>query len=93
MVAAEALTDLLLKYPEKSFRTHLGTESGFDIEVVDGTVVAECFAVTKASSNRKLKEDSEKLMGKAPKQEKYIYFYSENDVESGLERIYEKFRI
>lgn len=91
LVAVEAVKDLLLRYPGKSFRTHLGTEAGFDIESIDGTVVAECFAVTTASSNGKLKKDSEKLMTKAFGQKKYIFFYSHNDVESKLKNVYGKF--
>ena len=91
LVAMEALADLLQKYPEKSFRTHLGAEAGFDIESLDGEVVAECFAVTTASSNGKLKKDSEKLIEKAIDKKRYIYFYSENDINSKLEKVYERF--
>ena len=91
LVAMYALEDLFSKYPDKTFRTHLGAEPGFDIESIDGEVVAECFAVTTASSNGKLKKDSEKLLLKAVKPEKYIYFYSQNDTDEKLERVYEKF--
>ena len=44
---------------------HFISEPGFDIESLDGEIVAECFAVTMAASNGKLKKDSEKLMLKA----------------------------
>lgn len=92
LVAINALEDLLTRYPEKRFITHLGVEAGFDIEAEDGTVVAECFAVTIASSNGKLKKDSEKLINKAPHQKKYIYFYSQNDTNIKLENVYVKFQ-
>lgn len=54
-------------------------------------MAAECFAVTSSSSNRKLEKDSVKLIGKALHQKKYIYFYSQNDVEYKLENVYKKF--
>ena len=91
LVVVEALHDLLSKYPGKRFKLHLGSESGFDIESMDGEVAAECFAVTSSDSNRKLKMDSVKLMKKALHQKKYIYFYSQNDVEYKLENIYKQF--
>lgn len=91
LVVMEALKDLLTMYPEKSFELHLGTKPGFDIESTDGTIVAECFAVTMASSNGKLKKDSEKLILKAPIQKKYIYFFSQNDSDEVLKKAYDKF--
>ena len=77
MAALEELFDI---YPSKKFETHMGAEAGFDIESTDGEVVAECFAVTTAASNGKLKKDSEKLINKASKQKKYIYFYSQKQI-------------
>ena len=91
LVVMAALEELFDIYPSKKFETHMGAEAGFDIESTDGEVVAECFAVTTAASNGKLKKDSEKLINKASKQKKYIYFYSQNDIDEKLERIYEKF--
>lgn len=91
LVAMSALEELFARYPNKKFRTHLGAEPGFDIESLDGEIVAECFAVTMAASNGKLKKDSEKLMLKAEGRKKYIFFYSRNDLDEKLERVYEKF--
>lgn len=91
LVVVEALLDLLFKYPGKRFKLHLGAESGFDIESMDGAVAAECFAVTSTTSNGKLVKDSVKLIEKALHQKKYIYFYSQNDVEYKLENVYKKF--
>lgn len=87
-IAAEKLME---RYPDKAFELHMGTEAGYDVESVDGEVVAECFAVTRAASNGKLKKDSEKLIAKAGVQKKYIIFYSEHDTDSSLERVYDKF--
>jgi len=97
LVVMEAASDLLKLFPGKSFQLHLGTESGFDIESVndesDDTprIVCECFAVTTAASNGKLKKDAEKLMSKAPDKKKYMYFYSHNDKEETLMRLYQKY--
>lgn len=91
LVVMEAVKQLLTLYPEKSFELHLGTESGFDIEATDGTIIAECFAVTTAGSNGKLKKDTEKLISKAKMQKKYIFFYSHNDKEDTLKRVYNKY--
>lgn len=91
LVIIEALLDLLSKCPGKRFKIHLGAEPGFDIESSDGEVAAECFAVTSFGSNDKLKEDSQKLIKKAPDRKKYIYFYSQNDVEYKLKKVYKKF--
>lgn len=91
LVVLEGARQLLQLYPEKELKLNLGPSSGFDIESVDGEVVAECFAVTTATSNRKLEKDCSKLMNKAPAQQKYIYFYSRNDSEEKLRRIYDKY--
>lgn len=91
LVALEAVNDLLKRYPGKEFEIHLGTEAGFDVESTDGEVVCECFAVTTAGSNGKLKKDAEKLLLKAPTKMKYIYFYSQNDKEETLNRLYGRF--
>lgn len=91
LVAMSALEDLFVRYPDKHFCTHLGAEAGFDIESLDGEVAAECFAVTTATSNGKLKKDSDKLMEIAKQKKKYIYFYSRNDSDEKLEKVYAKF--
>ena len=91
LVVLEGARRLLCLYPEKELRLNLGPSSGFDIESIDGEIVAECFAVTTATSNRKLEKDCSKLMSKAPAKQKYIYFYSRNDADEKLRRIYEKY--
>ncbi|MBR5903181.1 MAG: hypothetical protein IKZ15_03010 [Clostridia bacterium] len=91
LVVLEGARRLLCIYPEKALSLNLGSSSGFDIESTDGEVVAECFAVTTATSNRKLEKDCSKLMSIAPAKQKYIYFYSRNDTEKKLRRIYDKY--
>ena len=91
LVALEGAARLLCKYPGKELKLNLGSIAGFDIESTDGEVVAECFAVTTATSNRKLEKDCSKLMDKAPGKQKYIFFYSRSDTEGKLHRIYGKY--
>lgn len=91
LIILEAVADLIRLYPEKKFEICLGNMSGFDVESIDGDVVAECFAVTTAASNNKLKNDSNKLLSKAPAQNRYIYFYSQYDSDEALERLYARF--
>ncbi len=91
LVVLEGARQLSGRYPEKEWKLNLGPSSGFDIESIDGEIAAECFAVTTATSNRKLEKDCTKLMSKAPAKKKYIYFYARNDAEEKLLRIYEKY--
>ena len=91
MVALEGVRQLLLKYPKKEWKLNLGPISGFDIESVDGEVVAECFAATTSTSNRKLDADCLKLMDRASGKQKYICFYTHYDSEEKLQRIFDKY--
>lgn len=60
LVVLEGARYLVHRYPGMKFNLHFGTESGFDIESEDGSVIAECFAVTTIKSNNKLLKDSKK---------------------------------
>ena len=91
LVVLEGAASLLSIYPDKALKLNFGAASGFDIESIDGEVVAECFAVTTVASNRKLEKDCSKLMSKASNQKKHIYFYSRNDSNEKLQRLYEKY--
>lgn len=90
-VVLEGAGQLLQLYPNTTLKLNLGPASGFDIESDDGEVVAECFAVTTATSNRKLEKDCSKLMSKAHDKQKYIYFYSRSDSNEKLQRIMDKY--
>ena len=87
LVVLYAVEELLAKYPNKQFEVNFGARAGFDIQSADKTVVAECFAVTSVNSNGKLREDTKKLMKLPADVEKYIYFYSQNDVNEKIERV------
>lgn len=91
LVVLECARQLLTLYPDKSLKLNLGPASGFDIESLDNEIVAECFAVTTAFSNRKLEKDCLKLMEKAAAKRKYIFFYSRSDSQETLQRIFDKY--
>lgn len=91
LVVLEGAEQLLSQHPGKAFQLNLGPRSGFDIESIDGDIVAECFAVTTATSNNKLQKDSVKLLTNAPSQQKYIFFYSHNDSDEKLQKIFSKY--
>lgn len=86
-----AVEELLSKYPDNRFEVNFGARAGFDIASCDQTVVAECFAVTNVDSNSKLSEDAKKLTKLPENVNKYIYFYSQNDKEEKLKKIYRDF--
>lgn len=91
LVVLEGAVRLLRMNPHQELRLNLGPSSGFDIESADGEIVAECFAVTTATSNRKLEKDCQKLMSKANEKQKHIFFYSRNDQDEKLVRLYDKY--
>lgn len=91
LVVLYAVEELLSKYPDKTFEVNFGAKAGIDIQSDDKMVVAECFAVTSVNSNGKLREDAKKLMKLSEYTEKYIFFYSQNDTEEKLEKVYQLF--
>ena len=90
LVVLNAVDDLLDCYPDTSFELQLGVSSGYDIQSEDGRIVAECFAVTTVSSNRKLEKDCKKLTASTAS-EKYIYFYSHQDSLEKLQKQFTKY--
>lgn len=88
IVVLYGVEELLSKYPDKTFEVNFGAKAGFDIQSTDRKVVAECFAVTRVSSNSKLRQDAKKLMKLPADIEKYIFFYSQNDTDERLKITY-----
>ena len=86
LVVLYAVEELLSKYPDKTFEVNFGAKAGIDIQSSDKTVVAECFAATTVDSNSKLSKDAKKLMKLPAEVEKYIYFYSKNDLNVKVEK-------
>ena len=91
LVVLEGAKQLLRLNPGRELKLSFGPAPGFDIVSSDGEVVAECFAVTTATSNQKLQKDCSKFMCKAVGKQKHIFFYSRNDSEEKLHRIYDKY--
>jgi hypothetical protein len=91
LVVISAARKLLELYPGEQFELCFGAMAGFDIASTDGKIVAECFAVTTAASNRKLEKDSKKLIARAVGKKKHIFFYSQNDSQEVLQRVYAKY--
>lgn len=88
LVVLEAARYLVFAHPGKKFMLHLGTEAGFDIVSDDGTIVAECFAVTTVKSNEKLSRDSKKLMKCETCEKRYVFLYSQFDDDGYLNKRY-----
>lgn len=86
LIVLNAAEELLSKYPDKTFVVNFGAKAGFDIQSTDKAVVAECFAVTTIDSNSKLKRDAKKLMRLTSNHEKYIFFYSQDDLNEKVEK-------
>ena len=90
LVVLTAAKNILNQYPGMTLELQLGSSSGYDIESSDGLLVAECFAVTTVSNNKKLSKDCIKLMqSNAPI--KCIYFYTHEDSEEKLQKLYTKY--
>ena len=90
LVVIAAAQDLIDCFPDKSFDLQLGATTGFDIQSIDGQILAECFAVVGVASNDKLNRDCKKLMKtKAP--HKFVYFYSHGDSDTMLKNRYHKY--
>ena len=66
---------LISKFPNTTFKIRLGNVSGYDIESVEGTIVAECFAATSYRGNKKLAEDLKRLSENDSATHKYEFFY------------------
>ena len=90
LVILDAVQNLMVAYPEKTFELHVGSSAGYDVASTDGQVVAECFAVTGISSNDKLNKDCRKLL-KSKAEHKFLFFYSHCDDDTVLQRKYEKY--
>lgn len=91
LVVLEGAYQLLQLYPDTTLKLSFGSVPGFDIESTDGMIAAECFAVTTATSNRKMEKDCAKLMSKAWDKQKYIYFYSRSDSSEKLQQIMDQY--
>lgn len=91
LVSLRGAEYLLQKYPEKSFRLNWGNVSGHDLESLDGSIIAECFAATSYRSNGKLLADLRRLESNQTAREKYEFFYSPDFDQGKLQSYTRKF--
>ena len=75
LVTLKALEFLFEKYSNKSFVARFGNIAGYDIESIDGEIVAECFAQVSYKNNKKLDKDLEKLNSITRCAIRYEFFY------------------
>lgn len=91
LISIMAVGYLYKLYPAQSFVINWGNIPGYDIESVDGTIIAECFAATSYKSNGKLTADLKRLAGNTEAEYKYEFFYDKDFTESHKKYYKEKY--
>lgn len=91
LIAIMLVEFLLERYPEKSFNINWGNVSGYDIESMDGEIIAECFAATSFRSNGKLTADLKRLCQNETASSKYEFFYDKEFSDTQREYYENKF--
>lgn len=85
LISIMAVEYLYKLYPAQAFIINWGNIPGYDIESVDGTIIAECFAATSYKSNGKLAADLKCLAGNTEAEHKYEFFYDKDFTENHKE--------
>lgn len=75
LVSIMAVEHLYQLFPMQEFIINWGNIPGYDIESLDGAIIAECFAATSYKSNGKLTSDLKRLSNESSATYKYIFFY------------------
>ena len=75
LVSLMAVEYLFTQYPEQSFVVNWGNIPGYDIESLDGAIIAEVFAATSYRSNGKLAADLKRLASNTSAEKKYEFFH------------------
>lgn len=75
LISIMAVGYLYKLHPTQIFVINWGNIPGYDIESVDGTIIAECFAATSYKSNGKLTADLKRLESNSEAVYKYEFFY------------------
>lgn len=91
LISIMAVEYLYRIYPTQSFVINWGNIPGYDIESVDGLVIAECFVATSYKSNGKLTADLKRLAGNGEAEYKYEFFYDKEFTENHKEYYKEKY--
>ena len=91
LISIMAVEYLYKPYPAQAFIINWGNIPGYDIEAMDGTIIAECFAATSYKSNGKLAADLKRLAGNTKAEHKYEFFYDKDFTENHKEYYKEKY--
>ena len=91
LISIMAVEFLYKLHPSQAFIINWGNIPGYDIESVDGTIIAECFAATSYKSNGKLAADLKRLAGNTEAEHKYEFFYDKDFTENHKEYYKEKY--
>lgn len=91
LISIMAVEYLYKLYPAQAFIINWGNIPGYDIESVDGTIIAECFAATSYKSNGKLAADLKRLVGNTEAEHKYEFFYDKDFTENHKKYYKEKY--
>lgn len=91
LVSIMAVEYLYKFHPAQTFIINWGNIPGYDIESVDGTIIAECFAATSYKSNGKLTADLRRLAANTEAEYKYEFFYDKDFTENHKEYYKEKY--
>lgn len=81
MISVMGVEYLLERHPDTTFRINFGNVSGYDIESIDGSIIAECFAATSYRSNGKLAADLKRLAENTTAEYKYEFFFDKEFTE------------
>ena len=91
LISIMAVEYLYKFHPAQTYIINWGNIPGYDIESVDGTIVAECFAATSYKSNGKLTADLRRLAANTEAEYKYEFFYDKDFTENHKEYYNEKY--
>lgn len=81
LVSIMAVEYLYKIFPTQVFIVNWGNIPGYDIESMDGVIIAECFAATSYKSNGKLTADLKRLAGNMKAIYRYEFFYDKEFTE------------
>lgn len=91
LISIMAVEYLYKLYPAQAFIINWGNILGYDIESLDGTIIAEYFFTTSYKSNGKLTADLKRLSGNKEADHKYEFFYDKNFTENHAEYYKEQY--
>ena len=91
LISIMAVEYLYKLYPTQVFIINWGNIPGYDIESLDGAIIAECFAATSYKSNGKLTADLKRLSGNTEAEHKYEFFYDKDFTEKHAEYYKEQY--